>query len=74
MTTVTEQAPRGATDADIEYARALRAQTLEQIEETRTFRTAVLEPLWDRLTARAVHNSFGEEFTLTMEPRGSAPE
>ena len=63
----------GATHADIQEARALRAQAEQEIQETVTFRSRVLEPMWGRLTARAVHNSFGEEYDLSMTPRGSRP-
>lgn len=63
----------GATHAEILEARALRQQAQQEIQETSSFRSRVLEPMWGRLTARAVHNSFGEEYDLSMTPRGSQP-
>lgn len=65
------QIPAGATRDDIVLARASRAEADALLAETKETQTRVLNPLWARLTRRAVQNSFGEEYDLSMQPRGS---
>lgn len=60
----------GATHEDIERARQSRAEAEEIVARTKTFQSQVLEPLWSRMTRRAVQNSFGEEYDLSLQPRG----
>jgi hypothetical protein len=63
----------GATFDDIQKARAMRQELLKDINETTSITKRELNPMWARLTARALtpmEDTFGEEITAAMNPRG----
>jgi hypothetical protein len=60
----------GATFDDIQQARAIRKQLEGEMAEMTKRTKRELNPMWARLTAQAVHDSFGEEITEAMRPRG----
>lgn len=60
-------------DPDIELARKMRRDAQDAIESIRVERVEEMLPLWERLRQRRVQNSFGEEYELSLTPRGTRP-
>lgn len=62
----------GATYDDIQQARAIRQRLQSEIAEMTRREKKELNPMWARLTARAVTDTLGDEFGQSMSPRGRA--
>jgi len=56
--------------AEILELRALRERTSNDTAQLRRTEKEMI-PVWGRLVARRVENSFGKEYDLSMTPRGA---
>lgn len=58
-------------EREIAEAREMRAKAERETRKLVAEKEQVLKPMWERLGIRRVQNSFGEEYEISLQVRGT---